>query len=103
MSWTELVLSSDRTHHLAGERPEAAAQYKAVGESVEVQKKAAQQALQNPAALEPDRKAFFESLVNGPAPEYLLRTNFYTAVLLYEDGKFAEAGERFAALAVRRS
>ena len=54
-------------------------------------KKAAQAALQNPAKLSPERKAALEALVNGPPPDYVARTVFYTNVLLAEPGKFTDA------------
>ncbi|MDB5334334.1 MAG: hypothetical protein JWP03_5485 [Phycisphaerales bacterium] len=87
-----------RIHHLSDERPEAAAQYKAVLDGYEAQKKNAQQLLQNPAALDPERKLALEAVVNGPAPDYVVRTGFYSAVLQYEDAHFPEAADQFQKL-----
>ena len=61
-------------------------------------KKAAQAELQNPAKLSPERKAALEALVNGPPPDYVPRTTFYTNVLLSETGKYADALTGFTAI-----
>ncbi len=87
-----------RVHHLSEERPEAALQYKAVLADFETAKKAAQQSLQNPAVLDPERKAQLELLVNGPAPDYVIRARFYAAVLDYEEARYAEAADTFFAI-----
>ncbi|MDB5354262.1 MAG: hypothetical protein JWN24_715 [Phycisphaerales bacterium] len=84
-----------RVHHLSDERPEAAAQYKAVVEGYELQKKNSQQLLQNPQALDPDRKLALEAFVNGPVPDYVVRATFYSAVLQYEEAHYAEAADQF--------
>jgi TolA-binding protein len=62
-----------RTHHMAGERPEAETLYDAVEAAWAKQKSAA------------------------PAPDYVYRAGFYTGILLYEQGKFADALARFTA------
>jgi TolA-binding protein len=87
-----------RTHHLAGERPEAAAGYKAVVAAHDEKKKAAAEAMKNPGALKPDDRAAFEALLKTP-PEYVLRAAFYSALLAAEDGQFGPAMEGFNALA----
>lgn len=88
-----------RVHHLSDERPEAIAQYKAVLDGFDTAKKQAKQDLQqNPANLDPDRKSALEALANGPPPEYVVRAFFYSAVLQYEAGQFAEAADKFTAL-----
>jgi len=87
-----------RTHHLAGERPEAAAGYKALLAGYEQQKKAAAEALKNPGALLPQERASLETLLKGP-PEHILRATFYNSLLQAEDGHFSEALEGFNALA----
>ena len=87
-----------RTHHLADERAEALAQYKAVLAAYDEQKKAAQAALGNPAALAPDQREFLEALAKNPPPEHVLRSTFYLALLQAEDGRFAEALAGFAEL-----
>lgn len=88
-----------RVHQLSGERPEAMAQYKAVTASFNLQRTSAKQKLQNANALPADRRAFLESIANGPVPDYVSRSAFYQAVLLSEDGKFPEAKELFAKFA----
>ncbi len=87
-----------RAHHLSGERAEAAVDYKAVAASYDEHKKAAQAALQNPAKLSPERKAALEALVNGPPPDYVARTAFYSNVLASEQGKFVDALAAFTAI-----
>ena len=88
-----------RTHHLSGELAEAGAQYKAVLAGYEEQKKAAQTTLQNPAALKPEQKAALEALVNQPPPEHVSRTEFYSAVLTFDEGRQTDAAAMFAAFA----
>ncbi len=88
-----------RTHHLSGELAEAGVQYKAVLAGYEERKKAAQPALQNPAALVPEQKAALEALLNQPPPEHVERTEFYSAVLAFDEGKQADAATMFAAFA----
>ncbi len=88
-----------RVHHLSGERPEAAAQYKAVQDAYEARRKAAQEALANPANLAPEQQASLAALVNAPPPEYLFRARLYEALLQTEEGRYAEALERLTALA----
>lgn len=88
-----------RVHHIADERPEASAQYKAVVTGFEAQKKAAQASLQSPAGIPADRKSFLESIANGPVPQYVVRAGFYSACLLEEDAKFTEAADQFTKLA----
>ncbi|HEV7406488.1 MAG TPA: tetratricopeptide repeat protein [Chthoniobacteraceae bacterium] len=86
-----------RTHHLNNELPEAGVQYKAVLAGYDEQKKAAQEALKNPAALTAEQKAAKEALVNQPPPEFVGRTIFYSAVLAFDEGKLGEAADQFAA------
>lgn len=87
-----------RTHHLAEERPEALSHYEAVLSGFEEQKKAASQALQNPAAFKDnaDEKLRLEALVREPPPEHVVRSIFFLGVLLSEQGRFADASARFA-------
>lgn len=82
-----------RTHHLAGERPEAAVHYAAVLAEYEKGKSAAQVALQNAQALkdQPDEKARLETLVKSPPPDYVARGAFFWAVLLCEQSQYADA------------
>jgi tetratricopeptide (TPR) repeat protein len=85
-----------RTHHLAEERVEATALYEAVLAGYDRQKAAAQQALQNVAALQdnPEEKLRLESFVKEPPP-YVSRASFYWGVLLYESQRYADALARF--------
>jgi len=87
-----------RTHHLSEERPEAAAQYKALVADYQQQKKAAIEAMRNPNALRPDDRARFEVLAKDPPPDYVLRATFYTALLAAEEGRYGEALEGFSGL-----
>ena len=86
-----------RTHHLSGELPEAGAHYKALLAGYEDQKKAAQEALKNPAILKAEQKAAMQELVSQPPPEYIGRTVFYSAVLAFDEGLHSGAAEQFAA------
>lgn len=87
-----------RTHHLAGERPEAISLYAAVITGYQNQRKAAEAALKNPDALKnkPWDKAAFQAIVSTPAPEYVSRAGFYAGILLYEQGKYPDALARFS-------
>jgi len=87
-----------RSHHMSEERPEAATQYRAVVAAYDEHKKAAQAALQNPAALRPDQREFLQALVSAPPPEHVLRALFYLSLIQAEDGRFAEALAGFNAL-----
>jgi TolA-binding protein len=91
-----------RVHHLCDERPEAAAQYKAVIEEYDARKKSAQRSLQNPAALDPRRREELEAIANGPPGDYVGRAAFYSAVLQYENGHYPEAAEAFKSLVERQ-
>jgi len=87
-----------RIHHLAGERPEAAIQYKAVVDGRERQRQVADQALRNPRALSPERRAFLEAVTRQAPPDYVLRSSFYLALIEAETGRFADALEHFSEL-----
>ena len=87
-----------RTHHLAGERPEASAQYRAVLAGYDAKKKDAAEALKRPQALKPRQIAELTSLVKSPPPDYLVRTSFYIAQLLTEEGKSGQAAQAFTEL-----
>ncbi len=86
-----------RAHHLSGERPEAAAQYQAVAADYAERAKAAQAALANPQALKPEQVAMLQALVGHP-PDYLVRAAFHNALILSEDGRYADAVARFTEL-----
>jgi TolA-binding protein len=87
-----------RVHHLEGERPEARRGYEAVLAGYAAQKAAAAEALKQPDRFknDPEEKARLEELVKGSPPEHVARAGFFLGVLLYEDGKFAEAQKALA-------
>lgn len=87
-----------RIHHLAGDGPEAAMHYTALLAGYDEQKKGAPERLaRDPNVRDnPAEKARLESLVKGPAPDYVARASYYLATILYEDRRFAEAATRFA-------
>ena len=87
-----------RVHHLAGERPKAAAQYEAVLADHEARKKRAAEALRRPQGLTPRQKAETEALARAAAPDYVVRARFHLAQLQAEMGRFAEALSSFEAL-----
>jgi TolA-binding protein len=88
-----------RTHHLTSERAEAAGQYEKVLTDYEQHKKDAAQALTRPETFKNDRseKERLEALVRDPPPDHVARATFFLAVLLYEQGRFADALTRFTA------
>lgn len=87
-----------RTHHQLDERAEAAALYEAVVAGYLKQKVAAQQQLQNAAALQgqPEERARLEELTRT-VPEHVAKAQFHWAVLLLEQQKSADALPRFTA------
>lgn len=87
-----------RTHHQLEERAEAAALYEAVVGGYLKQKAAAQQQLQNAAALQgqPEERARLEELTRT-VPEHVAKAQFHWAVLLLEQQKAADALPRFTA------
>lgn len=85
-----------RTHHIAGEYPEAIAGYKALLADYELQKKMAGESMKNAAALKSDDRARFETLLKPP-PDYIARATFYSAQLAAEAGEFTEAMTGFSA------
>jgi tetratricopeptide (TPR) repeat protein len=87
-----------RSHHLAEERPEAIALYESVLAGFEEQKKQASQVLQNPANFKDkaDEKLRLEALLRDPPPDHVVKAGFYLAVLLCEEGRFADALPRLA-------
>jgi len=87
-----------RTHHLAGERPEAEALYQAVPAAHERRKKQAAETLRRGGKLRPERKARLRALLREPPPDYVLRASFYSAQLLTEAGKHDEALKAFSEL-----
>ena len=88
-----------RVHHLADERAEAAIQYRAALSDYERRKKAAQQTMQNPGALTPEKRSACEALLRDPAPDYLSRAVFYLALIACESDRFGEALDGFTKIA----
>ena len=94
-----------RTHHLSGERPEAAAQYKAIVTGYDDARRAAEALLKLPDAskipdaIKPQQRAAAERILQRPPPDYVVRAAFYAALLAAEDRRFPEAIERFTAFA----
>jgi TolA-binding protein len=83
-----------RTHHLAGERPEAMVGYEAMINSWQARVNEAQAKLADattPAA----EKARLEAFVKGPAPDYAARAMFYWGVVLEEFGKADDAMTKY--------
>lgn len=90
-----------RVHQLSEERAEALALFDAVLAGYEQQRKDAQVSLQNAQALKdnPDEKSRLENLLKDPAPDYVPRSAFFRAVVLYEQNRFADAQAGFATYA----
>jgi TolA-binding protein len=86
-----------RVHHAQGERVEAARHYEGVLADYAKQKEEAGKALQQPDQFkgDPDKKACLEALAKGPPPDHVVRAGLHLGVLLYEDGRFADALARF--------
>ena len=86
-----------RTHHLANERHEAEAQYKAVVVEYRERRLNAQDALKHIGSLTHWELESFASLSRGPTPEHVARALFYQSLLACEQERYAEAHEGFAA------
>ncbi len=87
-----------RTHHLAEERAEAAANYEgAIGDFAKSKVEAAN-LLKQPQQFnnDPETRARLELLVKSLPPDHIARSTFYVGVLHYEGGKFSDARTRFA-------
>jgi tetratricopeptide (TPR) repeat protein len=83
-----------RVHHLAGERPEAVADYSAVVADWERRGRDARARLAEgnvPAA----QRGALEVLAKAPAPDYVARAAFYWGVVLSEFGRADEAMARY--------
>jgi TolA-binding protein len=85
-----------RIHHLHDQRKEALDHYQGVLTDHARQKQAAIDALKQPENFknDPEEKARLESLTRDPPPDPVARAFFYLAVMLYEDGRHAEALSR---------
>ena len=82
-----------RVHHASGERQEAQGHYEGVLADHQKQKLGAAESLKQPERFkdDPQEKTRLEQLANGPLPDHVSRATFFLGVMLYEDGKFAEA------------
>ncbi len=85
-----------RSHQLAGERPEAIAQFQAVLDGYEKRKAQAVELLKQP-NIPAGRRAALTTLAQGPASDYVARAQFHLAQLTAEMGKYPEAAQAFAA------
>ncbi len=90
-----------RIHQLDDERQEAIHHYEGAINDHARNKAAAVESLRHPERFknDPAEKTRLEQLARGPTPEHVARALFYLGVLLYEDGRFAEALARFTAFA----
>jgi TolA-binding protein len=91
-----------RVYHLADERTEAALHYEGVINDYNREKKEAQALLQKNEVInrDPWDKLRCEALVRNPnPPDHVVRAIYYSAVLLMEVGRFAEAKDRFGQFA----
>jgi TolA-binding protein len=84
-----------RMHHLAKERPEAAANYQAVVAEFDRQRKANLGRLADPKLSEEERQRM-STAARAPAPDYVARALFYWGVILSEFGAADEAASKFA-------
>ncbi|HEV3116524.1 MAG TPA: tetratricopeptide repeat protein, partial [Gemmataceae bacterium] len=82
-----------RIHHLSDERKEAADAYEAVIADHATQKQAAAEALKRPENFknDPEEKTRLETLSRDPPADHVARATLYLGLMLYEDGKFADA------------
>ncbi|MEX2214750.1 MAG: tetratricopeptide repeat protein [Phycisphaeraceae bacterium] len=86
-----------RTHHLAEERPEAAPLYESLLSDYEQQVLAAKQAAGNPGQFKDNPRELerLQQVAKGIAPQHVERASYYFGVLLFEQGQFAPALDRF--------
>ena len=86
-----------RVHHLTDERKEASNHYEAVLSDHAAQKLAAVEALKQPDKFknDPEEKQRLERLTRDPPPDHVVRATFHLAVMLYENGQFADALAKF--------
>ena len=84
-----------RIHHVGGERPEAAENYRAAVAEFDRQRKLALGRLADP-ALSAEERGRLSEVVKGAAPEHVARALFYWGVILSEFGSADEAASKFA-------
>jgi TolA-binding protein len=87
-----------RTHHLQEELAEAAGHYEGVLTDYARFKQQAVETLRQPEKFKdnPEEKARLEALTKDPPSDHVARAAYFSAELLYEAGKFADALTRFA-------
>lgn len=83
-----------RIHHAAGERPEAAALYRALITKYTDDKKAAQESLKDP-KIRSEQRAALQAIVNAPVPDFVQRSLFHLGMLGAETGEYAESIRHF--------
>ncbi|MDB5320406.1 MAG: hypothetical protein JWN40_2037, partial [Phycisphaerales bacterium] len=83
-----------RTHHLAGERPEAAAGYQGLVATWQGQIRDMRAKLADP-ALGAAERARLEAMMKAPPPDYVARGMFYWGVVLSEFGSADDAMAKF--------
>jgi cellulose synthase operon protein C len=90
-----------RVYQISEEPDKAATMYDGVLADFDKQKKEAAEALKQPDRFKnnPTERARLESLVRNPPPDHVSGSVFFSACLLYEGGKFAEALSRFQTFA----
>jgi cellulose synthase operon protein C len=86
-----------RTHHLAGERAEAALHYEGLLADRKKQLDTARELRKDRNRLDADPvlRRQNDALLLSTSPDHIARATFYLGVLLYEAGKYAEAKVRF--------
>src|SRR5581483_7625238 len=82
-----------RAHHLADERPEAAAHYEGTIADYQKHKAEAANLLKQVERFknDPEERDRLVGLIRNPVPDHVQRAGFYLGVLMYEAGKFGEA------------
>jgi TolA-binding protein len=87
-----------RVYHLTDERAKAAGQYEGVLADHEKHKAAAVKMLQRPETFknDPAERVRLEALTRDPPPDHVARATFFLGLLLYENGRFADAQARLA-------
>jgi TolA-binding protein len=92
-----------RTYQLQGECDQAATHYAAVVADYAKHKKEAAEALDRPDEAKgvAEDRARLRALARGPAPDFVVEADLFLAELLYDQGKYAEAAVRLAAIPER--
>ncbi len=90
-----------RTHHLLDQRPEAQLHYDAILAAYAAELAQAKLVVANAELLKtnPAERARLTVVATTPAPEFVARSWFYSAVLAYEQDKFGDALDKFTKFA----